>query len=197
MRLIRKTFAEGIIILDLRARNLESIFHQTLHHVIAKDFVPMEQRDRVEQALLEREQKVTTAIGNATAVPHAYLDFLERPVIVFVRLAKPLNLGAPDGIPTRFFFVMLGPTGRAAEHLDSLMHVARLMSDNEFRFEAGEATSQQELLDAFDRYSDRSVEKVVEEKEQIPEGLRYTGRPFGGLMADIRPPAALLQGRFR
>ena len=53
-------------------------------------------------------------IGNAVAVPHTYLNAFSEPVIIFVRLSHPINLGAPDGVPTRFIFVLLGPTGAAA-----------------------------------------------------------------------------------
>lgn len=70
----------------------------------------------VERALLERERVTSTALGHAVAVPHAYLYGIEKPVILFIRLARPVNLGAPDGIPTRFVFVLLGPPDHAAEH---------------------------------------------------------------------------------
>ena len=40
------------------------------------------------------------------------------------------------GIPTHFVFVLLGPPEAAAGHLDTLMTIARLMADDEFRYEA-------------------------------------------------------------
>ena len=98
--------------LDVDARDIESILQQTLRQVVARGLLPAEHRAAVESALLDRERQVSTAIGNAVAVPHAYLDALTEPLIVFVRLARPINLGAPDGVPTRFVFVLLGPTGR-------------------------------------------------------------------------------------
>ena len=136
MEVFEKSLEEGAYLLDLEAQDIGSIFHQTLDHLIARGRVPAESREAVEAALLEREAQVSTAIGHAVAVPHAYLDALSEPHIVFVRLARPINLGAPDGIATRFLFVLLGPTGRASEHLDTLTNIARLMSDDLFRYDA-------------------------------------------------------------
>ena len=136
MKLLRKALIEGSFLLDLDERDMVSIFRQTLDYVVARGVLPAERRDEVEAGLLGREQQVSTAIGNAVAVPHTYLSAFSEPVIVFVRLSHPINLGAPDGVPTRFVFVLLGPTGAAVQHLDSLANIARLMSDDEFRFES-------------------------------------------------------------
>src|SRR5690606_11594286 len=127
-----------------------------LEFLVRRGDIPADLLEPVEAALLAREGRVSTAIGHAVAVPHAYLDGIERPLIVFIRLARPLNLGAPDGIPTHFAFMLLGPTGTAAEHLDTLTAIARLMSDDEFRYDAGEAGTREELLAAIARFRVRT-----------------------------------------
>jgi mannitol/fructose-specific phosphotransferase system IIA component len=137
---------------------------------------------------MTREQLGSTAIGQATAVPHAYADYgLSRPVVVFVRLAHAVNLGAPDGVPTRYFFVLLGPEGSADVHLETLAHIARLMSDDEFRYDAGEARSRQNLLDALARFRIRTMPPSEKGPEKAAaKGLQFTGRLGGGLIGDLR-----------
>ena len=186
MKLLQETVAEGLFLLDLDARDLGSIIRAAFDELVEKGRLPAEQRDVVEAALLAREEEISTAIGHAVAVPHAYLDLLTEPIVIFVRLARPLNLGAPDGIPTRFLFVLLGPTGRAAEHLDTLTQIARLMSDDQFRFEAGEARDQRQLFTALERFTTRTSRPTTAVERPIPEGLTYTGRLFGGLLKDLR-----------
>ncbi len=188
MKQIENSFKDGLFILDLKARNLRSIFHQVMSFLVTRELLPLGHRDRAEQDLLERERQASTAIGHAIAVPHTYADYgMDRPVLVFVRLARGLNLGAPDGIPTRYFFVLLGPEGSATIHLDTLASIARLMSDDEFRYEAGEAHSKQDLLDALARFRERTSPPPEEPPEPpLSEGLQFTGRFGGGLVADIR-----------
>lgn len=183
---LRQSVESGSLLLDLEGRNLEDIFRQVADFAARKGLIPDSQQQRVKEALLQREKEISTAIGHAVAVPHTYLDELERQAIVFVRLKRPLNLGAPDGIPTRFLIVLLGTTGAAAAHLDTLTAIARLMSDDTFRYEAQIADSAQQLLAAIDASVMRTAVPTSMPVSEVPEGLQYSGRLFGGLMGDIR-----------
>ncbi len=186
MKAIHEAFHKGLFVLDLKARNTKTIFQQVLNFLVTQEELPLEKRDQVEKALLDRDAEGSTAIGHATALPHAYLEGLEKPLIAFVRLQRPLNLGAPDGIPTRYFFVLLGPTDSAAVHIETLMHIAQLMSDDEFRYELGAARTRTDLLEAFANFHERVAQAPTKPPREVPEGLRFTGRLAGGLIGDIR-----------
>jgi mannitol/fructose-specific phosphotransferase system IIA component (Ntr-type) len=186
MERLRKALIEGSFLLDLDERDMASILHRALDFVVARGVLPAERRDEVEAGLVEREQQVSTAIGNAVAVPHTYLNAFSEPVILFVRLSHPTNLGAPDGVATRFVFMLLGPTGAQAQHLDTLANIARLTADGEFRYDAGVARTQLDLLAALDRFNARIGPPPRAQKEPRPQPLPYTGRLFGGWIADIR-----------
>lgn len=196
MQIIRKTFADETVLLDVEANDLASLFRQTIRWLVGHQVIPADRAADVEAALNEREQTGSTAIGHAVAVPHAYLDAIAKPIVVFVRLKHPLNQGAPDGIPTRFFYFLLGPTEATSHHLDTLANIARLMADDEFRYDAGRAREASELVDAMDRFAIRRSTPAPEETDQdrIPEGLEYTGRPFGGIFRDIRRRYAHYRG---
>jgi len=185
MRLLREALTDGYCLLDLDAHDLPVVFREIVAHLVSKGTIEVQHSGEVEAALLEREQLGSTAIGHAVAIPHVYLDSISQPTIVFVRLANPINLGAPDGIPTRFVFVLLGPPEAAAGHLDTLTTIARLMADEEFRYEAGGAQHQQQLLSALEHYTERTSRAEETELKEVSEGLTYTGRLFGGLKQDI------------
>lgn len=197
MKLLHEALNEGACLLNVDATKIEEIVRITLDHVVQSGRLPAEHREEVEAAILKRERTISTAIGQGAAVPHAYLESLESPVIIFVRLSHALNMGAPDGIPTRFLFVLLGPTGRAAEHLDTLTNIARLMSDDEFRYEAGLARSRDELERALERFEVRTAPAAIGEERPIAEAMTYTGRLFGGLMLDLRRRVPHYVGDFR
>ncbi len=186
MKRIKDAFDSGHMVLDLDASSMTSAIRETVRHMVADGILAEQTADQVASALLQREQAAPTAIGHATAIPHAYLETIEQQVVLFVRLARPLNTGAPDGIPTRFLFFLLGPPDSAAQHLDTLAGVARLMSDDEFRYEAREARSGNDLLSALDHFTKRTApEPVAEAAEKRSESLIYTGRLFGGLRQDV------------
>jgi len=184
MKQLRDALDQGRVVLDLDAFDFESAIRGVVRQMAAEDILSERSAEAVTAALLEREKDSPTAIGHATAVPHAYLDGVERQTVLFARLARPLNLGAPDGVPVRFLFFLLGPPGSADSHLDTLAAVARLISDEEFRYEAGEARSAAELLSSLDRVTRRlSPELSVSEKRS--EALRYTRRLGGGVRQDV------------
>lgn len=147
MELLEKTFStSGTCLLDVHADSMESTLELALGHLIEHGEIDPEVRDEVLRVLLEREGIVSTAIGHAVAIPHSYLDVIKAPLIVLIRLWHPINMGAPDGIPTHFVFLLLGNRGSAGDHLDVLAGIARLMSNDEFRYELGEARNGEALL---------------------------------------------------
>ena len=196
MDLLKQALENEQVILDIRSQDLSSIFHEAIRVSVQQQWIPAELAETVEQALLQREQTAPTAIGHSVSIPHAYLEGLEKPRVIFVRLAHAVNLGAPDGIPTRFLFFMLGPPGDAARHLDTLASIARLMSDDEFRFDAIRAQGHIDLTAALDRYLRRTAQPIESISEPV-DGLDYTGRIGGGLMADIRRRVAVYRSDFK
>jgi mannitol/fructose-specific phosphotransferase system IIA component (Ntr-type) len=153
--------------------------------LVEKSAIPGELSEQIVAALLAREEQTSTAIGHAVAIPHAYIAGCSEPVIAFVRLAKPINLGAPDGIPTHFLFFLLGPPGSAEQHLDALANIARLMAGDEFRYDAGRAHSAEDLREALDRFIESTSRKPVSIDRPAPE-LAYSGRFCGGLISDLQ-----------
>ncbi len=186
MQSLRQAIANGLAILDVEVDELSSAFGLAVDRGIDHGEIPPELRPVVVEELQRREQQFSTAIGHSVAVPHAYVEGLLDQVVVFIRLKHALNMGAPDGIPTQFLFVLMGPPGKASAHLDTLTAIARLMSDEEFRYDAREADSPEELLEALDRFEDRTAAPSIGPQAEIPEGLLYSGRWGRGVAEDIR-----------
>ena len=114
---------------------MEEIIEAAVEFLVQTGRLPEKQKQEVVEGVLEREKTVPTVIGNACAVPHFYSESIEEPAMVFVRLKHGANLGAPDGIATRFIFLLIGSEHQTLQHLDTLSSIARLMSDNVFHFE--------------------------------------------------------------
>lgn len=165
---------------------MEEIVRSAVDFLVQTGRLAESQRDKVVDGTMERERTVPTVIGHACAVPHFYDDAIEQPAMVFVRLKRAVNLGAPDGIATRYVFFMIGSTSQTAQHLDSLSSIARLMSDNVFHFEITYADNQQDLLDAIERHISRNVLAAPPKPREVAAGLQTAPRVFAGLIGDIR-----------
>ena len=183
---LRAALTEDLVLADLRAGDLREVFRAAVGRAVEAGRLDAADAPAVEQALWDREQQVSTAIGHGVAVPHAYLDRLTEPVVLLVRLNHPLNLGAPDGVPTRYLFVMVGPEGRTGEHLDLLTQIARLTSDDEFRFEARAARTPGRLIEAVGGFFRRQAPPPPAIGQEVPAGMHRGAAPLGGVWADLK-----------
>ena len=84
-------------------------------------------------ALLSREEMMSTAIGNGIAIPHVRLfdsANLQEDIVVVAYLFEPIDWKAPDGKPIHtLFFVLAADETR---HLQILAEIAQLASDEDF-----------------------------------------------------------------
>ncbi len=184
---IRQALQTGTVLLDLKAPDIRSAIEQTLDQMIDQGKLSAALRERVQKTLLSREIEGTTAIGSSVAVPHAHLDSLVKPAVAFVRLARPIDdLSTPDGEPTRYLFILLGPTNMAGQHLQTLMKIARLVTDHQFRHDLDRAHNREELVEAYDRHKARTTQRVVVPEGSKPHVLTRSGHLCGGMLNDLR-----------
>jgi len=181
-----QSISGGSCLLNLDARSMEEIIEAAVEFLVQTGRLPENQQKQVVDGVLEREEMVPTVIGHACAVPHFYNESIAEPAMVFVRLRHGANLGAPDGIATRFIFLLIGSEQQTLQHLDALSSIARLMSDNVFHFELTYAKNQQDVADAMERHIKRNVLATPPKPREISEGLTSAPKPFAGIKADIK-----------
>ncbi|XP_053119304.1 sodium bicarbonate cotransporter 3 isoform X8 [Hemicordylus capensis] len=85
------------------------------------------------------------------------VDFLERPIIAFVRLCPAVLLSGLTEVPvpTRFLFVLLGPAGKAPQYHEIGRSIATLMTDDVFHDVAYKAKDRNDLLSGIDEFLDQ------------------------------------------
>ena len=103
--------------------------------------------EELTKQILQRDNEVSTAVGDGVAIPHSLSPLVERQLLVFVRTEKPASFSPPDGEPVRLCFLLLAPPGAVNEHLRTLSRLARLLHDGTFRSALLEATEPQEVTE--------------------------------------------------
>ncbi|XP_026226031.1 sodium bicarbonate cotransporter 3-like isoform X2 [Anabas testudineus] len=85
------------------------------------------------------------------------VDFLERPIIAFVRLCPAVLLtGLTEvPVPTRFLFLLLGPFGKGLQYHEIGRSIATLMTDEIFHDVAYKARDRNDLLSGIDEFLDQ------------------------------------------
>ncbi|XP_076028034.1 sodium bicarbonate cotransporter 3-like isoform X3 [Genypterus blacodes] len=85
------------------------------------------------------------------------VDFLEQPIIAFIRLSPAVLLTGLTEVPvaTRFLFLLLGPCGKGPQYHEIGRSIATLMTDEIFHDVAYKAKDRTDLLSGIDEFLDQ------------------------------------------
>ena len=90
-------------------------------------------RDEVFRLLKEREQLLSTGIGDGVAIPHAPVPGIGSQRAALVLYPDGVDFDAIDKQPVKIFFGVIGPKSEASEHLKILAKLSRLLRSPETR----------------------------------------------------------------
>jgi len=103
-------------------------------------------KEQFVQAILDREELVTTAIGMGVAIPHAklpvYTDFFVSVAII----QKGIDWEAIDDSLVRIVFLIGGPDNRQTDYLKLLSSVTVAMRDKKLRKRLMSATTANDVI---------------------------------------------------
>lgn len=95
--------------------------------------------------LERREEQAPTSIGGGVAIPHAFMQGVDKPVVAAFTLQRPIAYGPTDADKVRTVFFLLGRQGQTEHHLPILARIARLCATPEFLQTIGKAKTGREL----------------------------------------------------
>jgi mannitol/fructose-specific phosphotransferase system IIA component (Ntr-type) len=104
-------------------------------------------RDKVLQAVLERERTRTTGIGSGLALPHGKSSGVEGLVMAVGRPAAPMDFESIDGKPVSLIFLLVSPLDMTGPHIQALARISRLASVDAVRNKLLAAKDAREMYD--------------------------------------------------
>jgi len=108
-------------------------------------------KEKVRQAILEREKIMSTGVGNGFAIPHGKTDAVKDIVAAFAVTERPVDYQALDDQPVRLVFLLVGKDSLVGPHIRLLSRISRLMNKEGFREELLKSKSPREVLELFRR----------------------------------------------
>lgn len=102
-------------------------------------------REAVLTAIREREEKMSTGIGQNIAIPHGKTDSVDGLVGVIGTSVSGIDYESLDDEPVHVVFMLLAPFDSAGPHIKALQRIAVLMKDRGFYKRIVECGSSQDL----------------------------------------------------
>lgn len=90
-------------------------------------------KEKVREAVFEREQIMSTGVGDGFAIPHGKTDAVSDIVGAFAVTASPIDYESLDEKPVRLVFLLVSKANMVGPHIKLLSKISRLMNKPDFR----------------------------------------------------------------
>jgi len=145
---LRDLIDEAVVKVGLESLDKEECFEELVDLLVRAG--RLTDREGALQAVLDREAKGTTGIGNGVAIPHGKHASVASLVAAVGTSPDGVEFDAIDDEPVRAVFLLIAPLDDPGPHVRALAEIARLIQTPGFYRKLTEAEAPQELLDVLD-----------------------------------------------
>jgi len=138
---------EELVVTGLHGNSKEEIIDSMIDLVATSTKVL--DKEKVREAIFEREKIMSTGVGNGFAIPHGKTDAVSDIVAAFAVTANPIDYQSLDEKPVRLVFLLVGKDNMVGPHIKLLSRISRLMNKEEFRKRLMNLKSPKEIIETF------------------------------------------------
>lgn len=141
----------GGIFINVKGDKPEDIYRNVVKEISLPSGL---EADKLLTELCQREELISTAVGNGIAIPHPRFPLLKKDKeqrIYICFLDKPIMMNPPDAKPVYVMFILL--TSSTTSHLKLLSQLAFLFMKPDFREILERKPSLEELISAIENLS--------------------------------------------
>jgi len=122
------------VIVGLKGQNKREVLEELVNSLEVGDKIT--DRDKVLDAVLLREEIMSTGIGHGIAIPHGKSEYVTELGGVLGIKKEGIDFDALDGKPTYIFFLLVSPLDVSGPHIKALARISRLLKGEDFRQQA-------------------------------------------------------------
>lgn len=165
------------IIVDLEKKSLtqKDVFQMIADKLFEKHFI--KNKDNLILKLNEREENISTGIGEGIAIPHANVKELQKPKVFVFRLKNSMNWkGSLDGKKVDLIISILVPENNRNEHFEILTKFSSSLADKK-NIKKFRTLSKKELISLIDNeiLNEKKEVKQKEERERDNKQISIVG----------------------
>jgi nitrogen PTS system EIIA component len=121
------------IIPEMTSKGHAEVIAELVHHLVTTGLLEAALEDEIYQALMVREEQISTGIGNGVAIPHAFSEKIESVSAVFGRSREGVDFQAIDKKPVHLVVLFIVPKKNYHLHLQTLAAIAKMFTNAQVR----------------------------------------------------------------
>ncbi len=115
-------------------------------------------KEKVRQAIHERERIMSTGVGKGFAIPHGKTDAVSDIVLAFAVTKEPVDYASMDNEPVRLALLLVSRDSDVGNRLKLLSRASKVMNSDAVRSALLNAKSPQEAMDIFTAEEEKIAE---------------------------------------
>lgn len=153
---ISDLLTEDFVVTNLEGNTKDDVINAMID-IVAKSPKVLD-KEKVREAVFEREKIMSTGVGDGFAIPHGKTDAVSDIVGSFAITAEPIDYEALDEKPVRLVFLLVSRANMVGPHIKLLSRISRLMNKPEFRNKLLSVNSPKEIITMFKQEEDSYFE---------------------------------------
>jgi PTS system nitrogen regulatory IIA component len=141
---LKTVLTKETINLHLKGVNKEEIINELLDVLVSAKKIA--DRGAALEAVMEREQKMSTGMKHGIAIPHGKSASINDLVACIGIADNPIDFDSLDHEPCRIFIMTLSPLEKTGPHLQFLAEISLLFKSSEKRAEILKAANSDDIL---------------------------------------------------
>ena len=143
----RETLGKSQVCLHLESDTKPGIIKEMIRMLV--DSGAVNDREAVEAAILERENKMSTGMQQGVALPHGKTDAVSELVTAVGLRKEGVDFGSLDGEPSNIFIMTVSRRDSTGPHIQFLAEVSKVLNNPALRGRILAAKSREEVLKVF------------------------------------------------
>jgi PTS system nitrogen regulatory IIA component len=141
---LKTVLTKETINLHLKGTTKDEIINELLDILVSANKI--QDRAAVYQAVMEREQRMSTGMKHGIAIPHGKSGAIHDLVACIGISDAPVDFDSLDKEPCRIFIMTLSPLEKTGPHLQFLAEISLLFKSSEKRTEILNSTVPEDIL---------------------------------------------------
>jgi PTS system nitrogen regulatory IIA component len=147
--------SESPIKVRLEARNKVAAIEEMVDLLVSDHQISLANRGSVIEAVMKREQMISTGMEHGVAIPHGAVDSVDDIVAALGVSEEGLDFQSIDGRPTYIIILLILPANKFSSSVQAMAGISRVLTNARIR---------QSIRDAKD--ADALLDCIVEEEER-------------------------------
>lgn len=151
---LSQLLSEQAILLELKGIDKWNLISQLTDVLVESRQVSAGVKDHVHDALVAREESMSTGMENGIAIPHCSVDMINETVVSLGISREGVQFDSIDGKPTHLIILLVTPKNKTKMHIKTLAEIAKLLNHESSRKKLLAASSPADTL------------RIIEEEEK-------------------------------